>query len=117
MLEPLGYYPKLVNNFMAISVAYLMNILIPKSGEISRGVILDKYEKVPFEKGFGTIISERIVDLIFLLGIALVALLLKFEVLAAYISKSIPSSILYIAIIVLFVLGLCILVFIKFSIK
>ncbi len=52
---------------MAISVAYLMNIFIPKSGEVSRGIILDKYEGVPFQKGFGTIISERVVDLIFLL--------------------------------------------------
>src|SRR5690606_3533780 len=66
MLQPLGYRTKLANNFMAISVAYLMNIFIPKSGEVSRGIILDKYEGVPFQKGFGTIISERIVDLIFL---------------------------------------------------
>lgn len=92
-----------------------MNILIPKSGEISRGVILDKYEKVPFEKGFGTIISERIVDLIFLLGIASVALLLKFELLAKYISKSIPSSLFYTVIIGIFGIGVCILIFIKYS--
>ena len=115
MLEPLGYYPKLANNFMAISVAYLMNILIPKSGEISRGVILDKYENVPFEKGFGTIISERIVDLVFLLGMASVALLLKFEVLAEYISDSIPSSVFYAVIIGLFGIGIIAFIFIKYS--
>ena len=57
MLEPLGYKPKLANNFMAVSVAYLMNIFIPKSGEVSRGIVLDKYEKIPFSAGFGTIIS------------------------------------------------------------
>ena len=98
MLEPLGYYPKLANNFMAISVAYLMNIFIPKSGEISRGIILDKYEDVPFEKGFGTIISERVIDLIFLLAIASIALALKFDMLAEYISESIPKSAIYMAI-------------------
>ena len=81
MLEPMGYKPKLANNFMAISIAYLMNIFIPKSGEISRGIILDKYEKVPFEKGFGTIISERVVDLIFLLGFTIAALVIQFDLL------------------------------------
>ena len=115
MLEPLRYYPKLANNFMAISVGYLMNIFIPKSGEISRGIILDKYENVPFEKGFGTIISERVIDLIFLLGITSIALLLKFDLLAEYISKSIPKSTIYAAIIGVAVLGIVILLFLKFS--
>jgi hypothetical protein len=115
MLEPLRYYPKLANNFMAISVGYLMNIFIPKSGEISRGIILDKYEDVPFEKGFGTIISERIIDLIFLLGIASMALLLKFDVLAEYVSESIPKSIFYLAIAGIIGLAFVVLLFLKFS--
>jgi uncharacterized protein (TIRG00374 family) len=115
MLEPLRYYPKLANNFMAISVGYLMNIFIPKSGEISRGMILDKYEDVPFEKGFGTIISERVIDLIFLLGIASIALLLKFDVLAEYISESIPKSTIYVTIAGISGLGTVILLFLKFS--
>ena len=115
MLEPLGYYPKLANNFMAISVAYLMNIFIPKSGEISRGIILDKYEDVPFEKGFGTIISERVIDLIFLLAIASIALALKFDMLAEYISESIPKSAIYMAIVGALGLGIIILLFLKFS--
>jgi uncharacterized protein (TIRG00374 family) len=114
MLEPLRYYPKLANNFMAISVGYLMNIFIPKSGEISRGIILDKYEDVPFEKGFGTIITERVVDLIFLLGIASIALLLKFDVLAEYISKSIPKPTIYAAIAGVTCLGVVVFLFLKF---
>jgi uncharacterized protein (TIRG00374 family) len=115
MLEPLGYYPKLANNFMAVSVAYLLNIFIPKSGEISRGIILDKYEGVPFEKGFGTIISERLIDLIFLLAIASIALVLKFDVLAQYVSESIPDSIIYVVIGGLLSVGIISLLFLKFS--
>jgi uncharacterized protein (TIRG00374 family) len=115
MLEPLKYYPKLANNFMAISVGYLMNIFIPKSGEISRGIILDKYEDVPFEKGFGTIISERVIDLIFLIGIASMALLLKFDVLAEYVSESIPKPTIYIAIAGITGLVIVVLLFLKFS--
>ena len=115
MLEPLGYHPKLANNFMAVSVAYLMNIFIPKSGEISRGIILDKYEGVPFEKGFGTIISERVVDLIFLLAFTIVALILKFDVLFEYIRQSFPSSIIYVAIVGAIAVGVIIVLFLKFS--
>lgn len=95
MLEPMGYKPKLANNFMAISVAYLMNVFIPKSGEISRGIILNKYENVPFQKGFGTIISERIVDLLFLLFFTALALFIEFDVLYNYVMRNIPDSILF----------------------
>lgn len=96
MLEPLGYRPKLMNSFMAISVGYLMNIFIPKSGEVSRGIILDKYEDVPFEKGFGTIISERVVDLIFLFGFTFIALILNFAELSEYLNQNISTKTFYI---------------------
>ncbi len=100
---------------MAISVAYLMNIFIPKSGEVSRGIILDKYEDVPFQKGFGTIISERVVDLIFLLFFTALALMIKFDVLYDYVSESIPSSILYTLIIGIILMAVSIPIYIKFS--
>ncbi len=115
MLEPLGYRPKLANNFMAVSVAYLMNIFIPKSGEISRGIILDKYENVPFEKGFGTIISERVVDLFFLMAFTILALILKFDVLSEYLLNSIPISIIYFAVTGVVLLGVFIILFLKYS--
>ncbi|WGF93280.1 lysylphosphatidylglycerol synthase transmembrane domain-containing protein [Aequorivita marisscotiae] len=115
MLEPLGYRTKIANNFMAVSVAYLMNIFIPKSGEFSRGIILDKYEGVPFQKGFGTIISERIVDLIFLLLFTALALFIKFDVLYQYIVGSIPSSLLYILIFGIVLGAISIPLYVKFS--
>ncbi len=115
MLEPMGYKTKLVNKFMAISVAYLMNIFIPKSGEISRGIILNKYEGVPFEKGFGTIITERVVDLIFLLFFTLLALTIKFEVLYSYVAESIPSSVLYSTLIAIILITISVLLYVSFS--
>lgn len=115
MLEPLGYKTKLANNFMAISVAYLMNIFIPKSGEVSRGIILDKYESVPFQKGFGTIISERIVDLIFLMFFTVLALIIKFDVLYDYMIGHIPPSILYVIIFGIVLVGVSVPLYIKFS--
>ncbi len=115
MLEPLGYKTKLANNFMAVSVAYLMNVFIPKSGEFSRGIILDKYEGVPFQKGFGTIISERVVDLIFLLFFTLLALIIKFDVLYDYVLESIPPSVLYLLLFGIVLMAISIPLYIKFS--
>jgi len=115
MLEPLGYQPKLANSFMAINIAYLMNIFIPKSGEISRGIILDKYENVPFKKGFGTIISERVVDLIFLLGFTAIALFMQFDKLYNYLTDVIEPTKLIIALIGLIVLTIVGFLFLKYS--
>ena len=115
MLEAIGYKIKIANNFMAVSVAYLMNIFIPKSGEVSRAVILDKYENVPFQKGFGTIISERIVDLLFLLFFTALAFLIKFEILYDYIFEAIPASILYVLAAGILLIIISVPIYIRFS--
>lgn len=115
MLEPLGYKTKLPNNFMAISVAYLMNLFLPKSGEVTRAIILDKYEKVPFQKGFGTIISERLVDLFFLLVFTILALTIKFDVLYDFVIESIPQSALYIILGGIIAVAILIPLYLKFS--
>lgn len=60
MLETLGYKTRYFNNVMAVFGAYLVNTAIPRSGEVSRAVVINKYEDVPFEKAFGTIVSERV---------------------------------------------------------
>lgn len=115
MLEAIGYKTKIANNFMAVSVAYLMNIFIPKSGEVSRAVILDKYENVPFQKGFGTIISERIVDLLFLLFFTAIAFIIKFEILYDYIFEAIPASILYVLAAGILLIIISVPIYIRFS--
>tara|TARA_R110000787_G_scaffold15134_2_gene46795 strand:+ start:34289 stop:35251 length:963 start_codon:yes stop_codon:yes gene_type:complete len=115
MLEPLGYQPKLPNNFMAVYVAYIMNIFIPKSGEVSRAVIINKYEDVPFDKAFGTIISERVVDVLFLFGFTAIALLLQFDKLSEFLLNVLPINTIYNIIGVLSVLLILFLLVLKFS--
>lgn len=84
LLEPMGYNPKLSNRFMAVMAAYLANLGIPRSGELLRGALLTTYEHVPFEKGFGTIIAERIADFIMLLAIVAIAIFMQTEMLITY---------------------------------
>lgn len=88
LLEPLGYKPKFLNSFMAVMIAYLANFGIPRSGEVLRGVTISSYEKIPFEKAFGTIISERIADFIMLLLVVSAAMVFQTEYLLAYFEEN-----------------------------
>ncbi len=63
-LNHLGYQTKFTNNLLTVCVSYLVNLTVPRSGEISRAALLKKYEDVSFDKVFGTIVAERIVDLL-----------------------------------------------------
>ncbi|GAA4294927.1 lysylphosphatidylglycerol synthase transmembrane domain-containing protein [Aestuariibaculum suncheonense] len=78
-LEPMGYHVRYANSFMAVFATYLINYTIPRAGEVARASILSNYEDVPFEKGFGTIVSERIADLIVMMGIILITLFVQFD--------------------------------------
>ncbi len=78
-LEPMGYKIRLGNSIMAVFATYLINYTIPRAGEVARASILTNYEDVPFEKGFGTIVAERIADMIVMLGIIAVTLFLQFD--------------------------------------
>ena len=66
LLEPLGYKPSISNSFYAVMAGYVINFTVPRSGEFARAGLLTSYEKVPFEKGFATIVIERVVDVIML---------------------------------------------------
>ena len=89
-LKHMGYTSRFHNNLMAVCIAYFVNLTIPRSGEISRAVILKKYEGIPFDKAFGTIVAERIVDLFIFLLFVLLALIFQFSVLKEFVLKYIP---------------------------
>ncbi|WP_242117406.1 lysylphosphatidylglycerol synthase transmembrane domain-containing protein [Aestuariivivens sediminicola] len=78
-LEPMGYDIKLGNSIMAVFATYLINYTIPRAGEVARASIITNYEDVPFEKGFGTIVAERIADMVVMVGIICITLFLQFD--------------------------------------
>ncbi len=79
LLKPVGHQTKLVNAVCHVFIGYLANYGIPRMGEVSRCTLAAKYDKVPFEVGFGTVITERIVDFILFLIIFLLTLLVQFN--------------------------------------
>lgn len=79
-LEPMGYHPKFPNSFFAVMVGYLINLAVPRLGEISRCGIMARYEKAPFEKLLGTVIAERVADAIILATVTTTVIFIQYEV-------------------------------------
>lgn len=88
LLEPMGYCISRSNSFWAIAFGYLINLTIPRSGELARATALYGVEKVPVDVSFGTIILERVVDLL-CMGIFLgLVLILKYDAVLVFYNKS-----------------------------
>jgi uncharacterized protein (TIRG00374 family) len=100
-IEHMGYTSNFHNNLMAVFIAYFMNLTIPRSGEFSRALILKKYENIPFDKAFGTIVAERIVDFLIFFLFVIISFILQFKVLKDYILAKIPVG----ALVILFFIG------------
>ena len=92
MIEPLGYSLRFPNSVMAVFAAYLVNYTIPRAGEITRASIITNYEGVPFEKGFGTIVAERVADMVVMLGIITVTLFLEFDFIYNFLTEKFNPS-------------------------
>lgn len=114
-LEPMGYHIKFGNSIMAVFATYLINYTIPRAGEVARASILTNYEAVPFEKGIGTIVAERIADVIVMLGIIMITLFLEFEFIYAFLIDKFDPLKIILGFITLLLLVLIFLRYIKRS--
>lgn len=78
LLKPVGFKTNLLNATCHVLVGYLANYGIPRMGEVTRCTLASKYDKVPFEVAFGTVITERIIDFILFLLIFVLTLAFQF---------------------------------------
>ncbi|MDX1903307.1 MAG: lysylphosphatidylglycerol synthase transmembrane domain-containing protein [Thermonemataceae bacterium] len=79
LLKPLGYKVNPFRSFLAVMVGYLANLALPRAGEVIRCGTLQKMEGVPAQVSFGTVVTERIIDLMILLGLVILVLVLEFD--------------------------------------
>jgi uncharacterized protein (TIRG00374 family) len=77
LLTPTGNTVALSESFLSLMVGYLVNLVIPRGGEVSRCYNLFKLNRVPVDVSFGTVVVERIVDLICLVLLIALAFLLE----------------------------------------
>lgn len=79
MIEPLGYKPKTINTFNAVIIGYMANLAFPRMGEVSRCGVLVKTDKLPMNSLIGTVVVERLIDLISLAVVLLLAIVFEFN--------------------------------------
>ncbi|MFH0761684.1 MAG: lysylphosphatidylglycerol synthase transmembrane domain-containing protein [Bacteroidota bacterium] len=84
LIESIGYKPRLSNTFLSILVMYLANYALPRLGEVTRCGILKKYEQIPFTEQLGTVLMERVVDVIVLIVMLIVVFLADWDTLVGF---------------------------------
>ncbi len=89
MLESMGYQPRLKTTFYSVMIAYLMNMVVPRLGEVTRCGIIQRYEKVPFDKALGTLVVERSIDLVMLFLVTILLLVLQFNVIYDFFNEKV----------------------------
>lgn len=89
MIEPLGHKISFWNSFYALNTGYLANFAFPRLGEITRCGSLSKVEKIPVDKLFGTVIVERVIDLVILVLLLLILIIGRFDYFGHFIQHNI----------------------------
>jgi len=79
LLEPMGYKPKAVNAINSVAITYFTNLALPRAGEVARATSLNQSEDIPVDKLLGTIVIERIIDMMLLLILMVVTVVLRYE--------------------------------------
>jgi len=88
MIEPLGHKPGFLNTLMAVLVGYLANLAVPRIGEITRCGVIKRYEKLPLDSVFGTVVVERIMDTILLMIVSIITIVWQFDVLSTKLKEA-----------------------------
>jgi len=89
LIEPMGYQPKISNAFYATMCGYFANTFLPRVGEIWRCTLLSKYENIPVTKLIGTILVERIFDLLCYFLLIVITFLIQIQTVSDFIKDKI----------------------------
>ncbi len=108
LLGAMQFYPGTWRTFSAVMIGYLANFIVPRMGEVSRCGSLTKTANIPFEKSFGTVITERIIDLVGLMVIVGLSFLVAWKPMQENLFPNfkIPSATLLIGLIIVGALGI-----------
>ena len=94
LFVPLGYQAKTSNTFHAVMIGYLANLAFPRMGEVSRCAVLNETEKMPLTTLIGTVLVERIIDVLFLFGLLMLSIIILYKEINVFIFDNFLSPIL-----------------------
>ncbi|MEN8201233.1 MAG: lysylphosphatidylglycerol synthase transmembrane domain-containing protein [Bacteroidota bacterium] len=89
LIEPLGFKPSFLNTYHSLMIGYLSNYALPRLGEVTRCVTLGRKEKIPVDSLIGTVIIERVIDMVMLLLILFILLISWMEKFGAFFSEQV----------------------------
>lgn len=87
LLKPLDIHPRTTNITLSVLIGYLVNLLLPRMGEVAKCIVLARYEHVPADKMVGTIVAERAFDVLCLIIVTVTAFVLQADVIGDYASS------------------------------
>ncbi|MFC2080906.1 lysylphosphatidylglycerol synthase transmembrane domain-containing protein [Bacteroidota bacterium] len=89
LIEPLRYKPSFMNSLYSLNTGYLANFAFPRLGELTRCASLSKVEKIPVDKLFGTVIVERVIDVIMVTILMFVLIIFRFDFFGTWLKENI----------------------------
>jgi glycosyltransferase 2 family protein len=92
LLEPLGYKPSFFNVNNAVWLGYFANNLVPRLGEVTRCSQLYKSDNIPVDKSLGTVVTDRIFDVVTLFLLLMLHLIIDFDKLWAFINQQLVQN-------------------------
>lgn len=87
LLAPMGYNVRFSNSFLTILLGYFANLGFPRMGEVVRAGSLARYEKLPLEKVMGTLVMDRLMDVVCLALVVGLAFIFEGETLLNFINQ------------------------------
>lgn len=122
LINELGYKTQTSTTFYAVMTGYLANLALPRMGEVSRCMVLSRKDNIPFNRLFGTVIAERVFDMIVLLIMIFLIIVFQLDKIGGFINDLIInpllgsytnnySAIIIVLIIVIASLGILYLIF------
>jgi uncharacterized membrane protein YbhN (UPF0104 family) len=89
LLEPTGHKPGYWNTYFSVMMMYFFNLFFPRLGEVTRCGMLARYENVPLDKSIGTMVVERVVDLLSIVIIGSFLLAVEYDRLFAFFQENV----------------------------
>ncbi len=94
LINQMQYKTSTITTFYSVMIGYLANLALPRMGEVTRCVVLSKKEKIPFNALFGSVIAERVFDLVVLIIIILVVLFAQIKQIGSFLNRILIEPIL-----------------------
>lgn len=87
-LDPLGEHPRNSTSVNSVFLSYALSLLIPRIGEFTRCGVLKRYDGVSFAKALGTVLTERVIDTLFIGLLILATFLYQFPIFHTFFNQT-----------------------------